>query len=74
MAVATPCWPAPVSAMILCFAQNQKLLANKGAVDPQTFEIQDTEPLLILWAPVWANSSLFSHRCAPDRSENRSAL
>ena len=46
VAVATPCWPAPVSAMIraLAHAHGQQRLADA---------------LLILWAPVWFRSSRF---------------
>jgi hypothetical protein len=42
-AVATPCWPAPVSAMTrFAHAGRQQRLADR---------------VLILWAPVWSRSS-----------------
>ena len=46
VAVATPCWPAPVSAMIRFLPRR---LANR--IWPMA--------LLILWAPVWSRSSRF---------------
>ena len=52
VAVATPCWPAPVSAMIRLLPMR---LANKAC--PMV--------LLILWAPVWAKSSRFKRMVAP---------
>ena len=54
---ATPCWPAPVSAMTR-FAPS--------------FFASSTWPmeLLILCAPVCARSSRFSHTSAPQRCDN----
>mmetsp|Transcript_27089 Transcript_27089/g.51310 ORF Transcript_27089/g.51310 Transcript_27089/m.51310 type:complete len:201 (-) Transcript_27089:857-1459(-) len=52
VAVATPCCPAPVSAMILSFPSALAIRACPMA-------------LLILWAPVCARSSLFSQMLAP---------
>ena len=52
VAVATPCCPAPVSAMILVLPMR---FANKPC----------PKALLILWAPVWAKSSRFRYICAP---------
>ena len=46
MAVATPCWPAPVSAMTASCP-----CAGRAAPAPSA--------LLILWAPVCARSSRF---------------
>ena len=46
VAVATPCWPAPVSAMM-------RVLPMRRA--SRTWPMQ----LLILWAPVWFSSSRF---------------
>ena len=52
VAVATPCWPAPVSAMT-------RVLPVRRA--------SSTWPkvLLILWAPVWQRSSRFRYTRAP---------
>jgi len=44
VAVATPCWPAPVSAMIRLFPRRRARRTCPTV-------------LLILWAPVWARSS-----------------
>mmetsp|Transcript_6582 Transcript_6582/g.15701 ORF Transcript_6582/g.15701 Transcript_6582/m.15701 type:complete len:275 (-) Transcript_6582:587-1411(-) len=52
VAVATPCWPAPVSAMMRLFPI---FLAKRAC----------PTALLILWAPVWANSSRLNQIWAP---------
>src|SRR5579875_626966 len=52
VAVATPCWPAPVSAMI-----RRLPIARATSACPTV--------LLILCAPVWFRSSRFSRICAP---------
>ena len=49
VAVATPCWPAPVSAMTRVLPSRRVSSAWPSA-------------LLILWAPVWARSSRFRYR------------
>ena len=56
VAVATPCWPAPVSAMRRVFPIIRARRAWPRA-------------LLILWAPVCSRSSRFSHRRKPSFSE-----
>jgi hypothetical protein len=52
VAVATPCWPAPVSAM-------SRFLPRRLAINACP------TALLILWAPVWLRSSRFSQMRAP---------
>ncbi len=59
-AVATPCWPAPVSATMR-FAPS--FCASRPC----------PSALLILCAPVCARSSRFSQTFAPQRSESRPA-
>jgi hypothetical protein len=54
VAVATPCWPAPVSAMIRVLPMR---IASR---------IWPTQ-LLILCAPVWFSSSRLNQTCAPPR-------
>ena len=51
MAVATPCWPAPVSAI------------TRGLPILRVSRCWPRE-LLSLWAPVWSRSSRFSHTAA----------
>ncbi len=60
VAVATPCWPAPVSATTRVFPIRFTRRAWPRA-------------LLILCAPVWQRSSRFSHTRQPSRSESRAA-
>ena len=60
MAVATPCWPAPVSATTRVFPIRFTRRACPIA-------------LLILCAPVWQRSSRFIHTRQPSRSERRAA-
>ena len=61
MAVATPCWPAPVSAMIRRFPIRFAISACPTA-------------LLILCAPVWLRSSrLRKRRKPPQRLANFAA-
>ena len=60
MAVATPCWPAPVSAMMRCFPSFCASSAWPMA-------------LLILCAPVWLRSSRFSQMRRAYFLDNRSA-
>mmetsp|Transcript_24080 Transcript_24080/g.51145 ORF Transcript_24080/g.51145 Transcript_24080/m.51145 type:complete len:249 (+) Transcript_24080:990-1736(+) len=54
VAVATPCWPAPVSAMMRFFPS---FMARSAC----------PKELLILCAPVWANSSRLNHSWAPPK-------
>ena len=61
MAVATPCWPAPVSAMSRCLPMRRASRAW-----PTT--------LLSLCEPVWARSSRLSRTRTPRRSDRRRAL
>ena len=58
MAVATPCWPAPVSAMTVVLP-----IRLASSTWPRT--------LLILWEPVWLRSSRLNQTFAPTASENR---
>jgi hypothetical protein len=60
VAVATPCCPAPVSAMM-------RFLPSRWAsrICPTV--------LLILWAPVWQRSSRFRKTRVPYRSDKRRA-
>mmetsp|Transcript_16077 Transcript_16077/g.40487 ORF Transcript_16077/g.40487 Transcript_16077/m.40487 type:complete len:237 (+) Transcript_16077:997-1707(+) len=58
VAVATPCWPAPVSQMIRFLPMRLARSACPMA-------------LLILWAPVWASSSRLSQIWAPPMSSVR---
>ena len=60
VAVATPCWPAPVSAMMRRFPMRRASSAWPTV-------------LLILCAPVWFRSSRLSQTRAPTRSEKRGA-
>ena len=60
VAVATPCWPAPVSAITRVLPMRRARSAC-----PST--------LLILWAPVWQRSSRLSRMVAPQRSLRRCA-
>jgi hypothetical protein len=60
VAVATPCWPAPVSATTRVLPMRFTSSAWPSA-------------LLILWAPVWQRSSRFSHTRQPSASESRPA-
>ena len=60
VAVATPCWPAPVSAMT-----RRLPMRRASSAWPRT--------LLILWAPVWQRSSRLRRMVAPQRSLRRSA-
>ena len=60
VAVATPCWPAPVSAMM-----RRLPIRLASSAWPRT--------LLILCAPVWQRSSRLSMMVAPQRSLSRSA-
>ncbi len=61
VAVATPCCPAPVSAMILVLP-----MRRASSAWPMT--------LLILWAPVWFSSSRLKYSLAPPKcSVRRSA-
>jgi hypothetical protein len=61
VAVATPCWPAPVSAMM------RRLPMRRASSACPTV-------LLILWAPVWLRSSRLSQTGAPMRSDSRGAV
>src|SRR3954454_5379706 len=56
VAVATPCWPAPVSAMTRCLP-----IRRVSSACPST--------LLILCDPVWVRSSRLSSTRTPSRSE-----
>ena len=58
VAVATPCWPAPVSAMTRCLP-----MRRVSSAWPST--------LLILCEPVWVRSSRLSSTRTPRRSERR---
>ena len=58
VAVATPCWPAPVSAMRRCLP-----MRRVSSAWPST--------LLILCDPVWVRSSRLSRTRTPSRSERR---
>jgi hypothetical protein len=60
VAVATPCMPAPVSAMIRSFPSRRA-----SSTWPSV--------LLILWAPVWFRSSRLSQMRYPSRSDRRAA-
>ena len=60
VAVATPCCPAPVSAITLRLP-----IRLASSTCPST--------LLILWEPVWARSSRLSRTVPPAASENRCA-
>ena len=60
VALATPCWPAPVSATTRVLPMRFTSSAWPRA-------------LLILWAPVWHRSSRFSHTREPSRSDSRPA-
>ncbi len=55
VAVATPCWPAPVSAMMRCLPIRFAISACPMA-------------LLILWAPVWLRSSRLRKSLNPPHS------
>ena len=58
VAVATPCWPAPVSAMTADLP-----MSRVSSAWPST--------LLILWEPVWVRSSRLSSTRTPSRSDRR---
>ena len=58
VAVATPCWPAPVSAITRCLP-----MRRVSSAWPST--------LLILCDPVWVRSSRFSRTRTPSRSDSR---
>ena len=58
VAVATPCWPAPVSAITRCLP-----MRRVSSAWPST--------LLILCEPVWVRSSRFSSTRTPRRSDSR---
>ena len=58
VAVATPCWPAPVSAMILVLPRRRASTTWPSA-------------LLILCAPVWLRSSRFRYRRLPGGTGTR---
>ena len=58
VAVATPCWPAPVSAITRCLP-----IRRVSSAWPST--------LLILCEPVWVRSSRLSSTRTPSRSESR---
>ena len=58
VAAATPCWPAPVSAITLGFPIRRASRAWPMA-------------LLILWAPVWARSSRFRRMWTPRSADRR---
>ena len=60
VAVATPCWPAPVSA-------TSAVLPIRWASRPWP------SALLILWLPVWARSSRLSSTRTPSASDRRIA-
>ena len=61
MAVATPCWPAPVSATSRCLP-----MRRASSAWPRT--------LLILWLPVWLRSSRFSRTRQPELGAEPVAL
>ena len=61
MAVATPCWPAPVSATRRCLP-----MRSASSAWPST--------LLILWLPVWLRSSRFSSTRQPELGAEALAL
>ena len=58
VAVATPCWPAPVSAITADLP-----MSRVRSAWPST--------LLILWEPVWVRSSRLSSTRTPSRTESR---
>jgi hypothetical protein len=58
VAVATPCWPAPVSAMTRVLP-----MSRVRSAWPST--------LLILWEPVWVRSSRFKMIRIPSCSDRR---